>query len=137
MIATILRLTRATAFLVYNVAWVLPNTQTAPIWVAVEAIVNYWVLFSILALLFVIGIRKKDGLWSTQQKWMKSPITSEYEESQASNHTGTPLGSPYYLRDGWPQQLDSSPIEEMPAGDVTELKELEAIELKRPQEMAA
>ena len=52
--------------------WTLPDRSdgTPVAFNAVDPILNSWVMFVILVLLFAIGVRKKKGLWSTHQPWM-------------------------------------------------------------------
>ncbi|OIW24633.1 hypothetical protein CONLIGDRAFT_101313 [Coniochaeta ligniaria NRRL 30616] len=72
LVATILLFVRFTWQLAFVATWVLvdaPEGQPIAIGV-VDPILTAWVMFVILVLLFVIGIRKKQGLWTTHQPWM-------------------------------------------------------------------
>lgn len=50
--------------------WVLgtePQPQAISI---IDPLLSVWPLFVLLVLLFVLGIRRRKGLWTTQQNWM-------------------------------------------------------------------
>ncbi|KAB5566290.1 hypothetical protein GE09DRAFT_732016 [Coniochaeta sp. 2T2.1] len=75
LVATILLFVRYTWQLVYVATWILPeNSSGTPLAInAVDPILTAWIMFVILVLLFVIGIRKQKGLWTTEQRWMNMP----------------------------------------------------------------
>ncbi|KAH8695154.1 hypothetical protein BGW36DRAFT_382207 [Talaromyces proteolyticus] len=78
LVATILSLLRYSWAIAIDTAWELPNV-TMPLVYAdiVDPIINIWTFFVILVLLFVIGRRKQDGVWSTPQQWMSPDIMSQ------------------------------------------------------------
>ncbi len=81
LVATILDFVRCVWDVAYDATWVLPDQDAVtPLWLAiVEPILDTWPVFVLLVLLFTMGVRKKDGLWSTQQ---------QQQQQQSWNGTG-------------------------------------------------
>lgn len=85
LVATILNFVRHTWLLVYAVRWSLNDNAGAITYAVyvVEPLCNIWPMFVLLVLLFVLSIRKREGLWSTQQPWGDNqPVMYPYMQQQ-------------------------------------------------------
>ncbi|CAK7206568.1 hypothetical protein SEUCBS139899_009364 [Sporothrix eucalyptigena] len=74
LVATLCWFVRFTWHLAYNAAWLLPSSSSgAPIWFdVVDPLLNAWIFFVVLVLLYVLLARRARGLWSTVQPWMQN-----------------------------------------------------------------
>jgi hypothetical protein len=70
VVSAVLFLLRNTWELAYYATWILPKKRVPQYVLVVDPILDAWVTFVILVLIFVIGCRKRKGLWSTDQAWM-------------------------------------------------------------------
>ncbi|KAJ9142447.1 hypothetical protein NKR23_g7242 [Pleurostoma richardsiae] len=70
LVVTILNFIRYLWSVIYDAAWLLPQKSTPDAVSVVDPILNIWVFFVLLVLLFVLGCRKEKGLWTTPQPWM-------------------------------------------------------------------
>ncbi len=56
-----------------------------PLYVAIlKPLLSTWPVFILLVLLFAMGVRKKDGLWSTQQPWTGNGVHVAYAPPDSS-----------------------------------------------------
>lgn len=115
LVAAILQFIRYVWSIAYEATWVLPNNVSMPLAInAVDPIMSVWTNFVILVLLFVIGIRKQKGLWTTQQPWMNQQVMAPppqqggwgqggmYPQQQAVYQY--PPQQAYGIPHGWTQQ---------------------------------
>jgi hypothetical protein len=73
----------------FDIDWALPLLPT-PLPEAiniVDPILDLWCFFVLLVLLFVIGVRKQKGIWSTSQPWIGGPVP--YGAQQKENQYPT------------------------------------------------
>ncbi|KAL1878031.1 hypothetical protein VTK73DRAFT_8255 [Phialemonium thermophilum] len=107
LVTTILNLIRYTYMLAYDARYLLGSeTRVVPRGIViVQAVLDQMILFVLLVLLFVIGIRKRNGLWSTEQPWTKGPIV--YAPVPQQTQAGWVQSAPY----GAPQQVQGQPLQ--------------------------
>lgn len=71
LVASILNFIRRLWGLIYVAVWLLPG-KPGPLAIdIVDPILNVWIFFVVLVLLYVIGVRKAKGLWTIPQPWMR------------------------------------------------------------------
>jgi hypothetical protein len=124
LVIGILYLLRNTWELAYDATWGLKNNPflTVPLYIQVlDPILDIWTTFVILVLVFVIGCRKRDGLWTTHQPWMANygggapqvqqpqqvwpaPMNSVLQQGYAEyNHQAPPVQP--QMQPGWQQPV--------------------------------
>ncbi|ERS97101.1 hypothetical protein HMPREF1624_06430 [Sporothrix schenckii ATCC 58251] len=66
--------------LVYNAVWLLPTTTIrTPIWLnVVDPLLNVWTFVITIILLYIVGVRRAGGLWSTPQPWTQFAAGGAY-----------------------------------------------------------
>lgn len=71
LVASIFWFLRFLWHLIYNAIWLLPeNSIGAPLWFNVaDPLLNVWLFFVTLLLLYILAARRAGGLWSTAQPW--------------------------------------------------------------------
>lgn len=62
--------------LIYACIWIFPvqKSQRSNSIVAAEAILNYWLKLAVVVVLFLLGKRKGNGLWSTEHAGTKGQV---------------------------------------------------------------
>ncbi|KAL1984537.1 hypothetical protein VTN96DRAFT_9037 [Rasamsonia emersonii] len=84
LVTGILFLLRNTWDLAYDATWLLPKRITPEYTIVVDGVLDAWVTFVLLVLVFVIGCRKQRGLWSTQQPWMTYDVNAPVVRQQTA-----------------------------------------------------
>ncbi|KIH93580.1 hypothetical protein SPBR_04242 [Sporothrix brasiliensis 5110] len=66
--------------LVYNAVWLLPpTTMYTPLWLnVVDPLLNVWTFVITIILLYIVGVRRAGGLWSTPQPWTQFAADGMY-----------------------------------------------------------
>ncbi|KZZ87679.1 hypothetical protein AAL_08346 [Moelleriella libera RCEF 2490] len=85
---TALDLVRWTLFLVLYATWILPEADNPFWWNLVEALGNTWIRFTQLMLLLIIGMRRKKGIWTTHQSWMRKGELNDIAEMASTTTSG-------------------------------------------------
>ena len=93
-------------------------------WFVAAAVFGIWTFFVVLVLLFVIGVRKRNGLWTTQQPWIsgnmsagpppvQQPVYSEYgvPPPQVQQYHYPQYAAPPPQAQGWYMQQPQQPFE--------------------------
>jgi len=118
-VATILWLIRWLWFLIFDAKWELPDDliDIPNAYNIVDPIFNVWFFFVVLVLLFVIGMRKQNGLWSSQQGWNmgagpKPAIVQQpsYMYGQPPQPTTYGAGAPVAYAHPQQQQQQQQPV---------------------------
>ncbi|KAK2600211.1 hypothetical protein QQS21_005085 [Conoideocrella luteorostrata] len=92
---TVLDFVRWTFFLVLYAQWILPAQENPSWWNLIDALGNTWIRFSQLVMLLIIGMRRKKGIWTTHQSWMKSSVSTMASEMASTTTTGpSPIMAP-------------------------------------------
>ncbi|OAA44178.1 hypothetical protein NOR_03906 [Metarhizium rileyi] len=82
---TILDFVRWTFFLTLYARWLLPAGATPPWWSMMDAIGNTWLRFVQLVLLLVIGIWRKQGIWTSHRFGMANSVSKQASTMAATN----------------------------------------------------
>lgn len=154
LVATILWFIRYLWHLIYNAVWLLPTSSDgAPIWFNVaDPLLNVWTFFVLLVLLYVVCVRRQQGLWSTPQPWMQvvapiGPVAYSYGPGGYNNGAYPPPSAPssaspqqllqhqpsYQLPNHEQQQYQPHQLHEMPQAPPYQQQQVPS----HPQEMYA
>ena len=104
--------------MVYDAVWELPkNSFGPPIYTeAIDPILDAWPTFVILVLIFVLGCRKRDGLWTTEPPTGIFAGAAQQQQQQqvqqgwpAPQYAAPPEGVVQYYPQGAPQQQQMQP----------------------------
>jgi len=116
LVIGILFVLRNTWELVYDVVWVLPKNSFGPpiSTEVIDPILDAWPTFVILVLIFVLGCRKRDGLWTTEPPTgiFAGAAQSQQQVQQAwpaPQYAAPPEGVVQYYPQGAPQQQQMQP----------------------------
>ncbi|KAG6009011.1 hypothetical protein E4U21_003342 [Claviceps maximensis] len=111
LIITILDFVRWTLFVVLYARWILPSADNPWWWNLVDALGNTWLRFMQLVLLLIIGMRRRKGIWTTQQAWTPSNLSTMVSEMDSAEAGPSPVGPPStgYSHATWPRKENSAP----------------------------
>lgn len=70
LVTAILYFIRCLYILIATALWVLGTERQSQAINIIDPLLSIWPFFVLLVLLFVLGIRRRKGLWTTQQNWM-------------------------------------------------------------------
>ncbi|KAL1889005.1 hypothetical protein Sste5346_009185 [Sporothrix stenoceras] len=101
LVATIFWFLRFLWHLIYNAIWLLPEDSIgAPIWFEIaDPLLNVWLFFITLLLLYIMAARRAGGLWSTAQPWThfgNGYPNQEYGVAQPYQYAGYGVGPQSY-----------------------------------------
>lgn len=114
LVAAVLNFIRWLYALVIAALFLLETNPTvsAPEYInIIDAVLNTWIFFVVLVLLFVIGVWKHKGLWSTAQPFMSGPAAAPpmvYAIPQQQYGYGAPQQMAYQPQ-GWQGQPVQQP----------------------------
>jgi hypothetical protein len=134
LVTTILNVIRCTWNVAYDATWINPDKPRAlPLALAiVQPILSTWPFFVLLVLLFAMGVRKKDGLWSTGQPWAGNGVHVAYAPAGPG---GAAPGAQQLQPQAYaqPQQMQQPVWRAVPASEVQQYQQYPQYQHQHPQ----